>query len=144
MSKKAIVIDGNSLIYRSFYATFKQLEYYKQHNFTPANAIKLVGFIVYKLLEEQEYDYALFALDHGKKTFRNDEFDDYKAGRKPMPEDLVCQLPEISNFVKSLGMKVMSIPGIEADDIIGSYSKIMNANGIEVTIFTSDRDMLHF
>lgn len=142
MSKKAIVIDGNSLIYRSFYATFKQLAYYKEHNFPPANAIKLVGFTVCKLLEEQEYDYALFALDHGKKTFRNDEFEEYKAGRKPMPDDLVSQLPEISRFIQSIGIKVLSLPGIEADDIIGSYTKIMNDNDIDVTIFSSDKDML--
>lgn len=142
MSKKAIIIDGNSLIYRSFYATLNQLEYYKQHNFPPANAIKLVTLTVLKLLNEQQYDYALFALDHHKKTFRTEEFADYKAGRKPMPDDLVVQLPEISRAVNALGIKTMSIPNIEADDIIGSYCRLMNQNDVHVTVFTSDKDML--
>ncbi len=142
MSKKAIIIDGNSLIYRSFYATLNQLEYYKQHNFPPANAIKLVTLTVLKLLNEQQYDYALFALDHHKKTFRTEEFADYKAGRKPMPDDLIIQLPEISKAINALGIKTMSIPNIEADDIIGSYCKLMNQSDVHVTVFTSDKDML--
>lgn len=142
MSKKAIVIDGNSLIYRSFYATLNQLDYYKKHNLKPANAIKLVTYSVLKLLSEQDYDYALFALDHHKTTFRTEEFADYKAGRKPMPDDLVDQLSTISEFVNSIGVNTLAIPNIEADDIIGSYCKMMNDNGVEVTVFSSDKDML--
>ncbi len=142
MSKKAIVIDGNSLIYRAFYATFNQLEWYKKNNLRPANAIKLVTLAVCKLLNDKQYDYALFALDHQKKNFRSEEFADYKAGRKPMPEDLYIQLEDINKCINALGVRTLSIPNIEADDIIGSYSKIMNTNDIEVDIFTSDKDML--
>lgn len=142
MSKKAIVIDGNSLIYRVFYATYQQLDYYKKNNLPPANAIRLVASIVLKLLNENQYDYALFALDSHKKTFRTEQFEDYKAGRKPMPEELLSQLEDIKNIVSAIGLNIEAIPGIEADDIIGSYCKIMNDSDVDVTIFTSDRDML--
>ncbi|MDR1235058.1 MAG: 5'-3' exonuclease [Mycoplasmataceae bacterium] len=142
MTKKALVIDGNSLIYRAFYATHNQLEYYKQHNLQPVNALKLVLLITLKLLNETQYDYVLMALDHEKKTLRHDTFAEYKAGRKPMPTDLFTQLPLIKDAMKIIGIKHLSIPGIEADDIIGSFVKIMNSHEIEVDVYSSDKDLL--
>jgi DNA polymerase-1 len=140
--KKALVVDGNSLIYRVFYASFKQLEFYKQHNLQPVNALKLTLLILLKILQSTKYDYALVAFDAAKKTLRHDELAEYKAGRKPMPEDLVSQLPLIREAIGELGVKIMSIDGIEADDIIGSYCKNMNEHGVEVDIYSSDKDML--
>jgi DNA polymerase-1 len=142
MNKKAIVIDGNSLIYRAFYATLGQLEYYKSHNLPPVNALKLVLLIILKLITNEEYTYALLAFDHQKKTLRHDTFADYKAGRKPMPEDLVAQLPLIKEAIKLLGIHTMSLEGIEADDIIGSFTKKMNQDNVDVEIFSSDKDMM--
>ncbi|MDR3257227.1 MAG: 5'-3' exonuclease [Mycoplasmataceae bacterium] len=142
MSKKALVIDGNSLIYRAFYATGNQLAFYKQHNLQPVNALKLVLLITLKLLRENHYDYVLMALDHQKKTLRHDTFAEYKAGRKPMPEDLVTQLPLIKEAIDIIGITTLSIPGIEADDIIGSYAKLMNEQQIDVEIYSSDKDLL--
>jgi DNA polymerase-1 len=142
MNKKALVIDGNSLIYRAFYATGNQLEYYKQHNLTPVNALKLVMLIVLKLINETQYDYVLMALDHEKKTVRHDVYAEYKAGRKPMPTDLFNQLPLIKDAINIMGIKTLSLPGIEADDIIGSYAKLMNEHNVDVEIYTSDKDLL--
>ncbi|MDR0739580.1 MAG: 5'-3' exonuclease [Mycoplasmataceae bacterium] len=142
MNKKALVIDGNSLIYRAFYATMNQLEYYKSNDIPPVNALRLVMLIALKLLNEQEYDYALMAFDHEKKTLRHDVFADYKAGRKPMPTDLYNQLPLIKKAMEIIGIKTMSLPGIEADDIIGSYVALMNQNNVDVEIYTSDKDLL--
>ncbi|MDR1991680.1 MAG: 5'-3' exonuclease [Mycoplasmataceae bacterium] len=142
MSKQAIVIDGNSLIYRVFYATNNQLNYYKQHNLQPVNALKLVLLIVLKLLSENTYDYALMAFDHEKKTLRHEIYTEYKAGRKPMPDDLYSQLALIKDAMEIIGVKTLSIPQIEADDIIGSYAKLMNENQVNVEIFTSDKDLL--
>lgn len=142
MSKKALVIDGNSLIYRAFYATGNQLAYYKQHNLPPVNALKLVMLIVLKLINQTHYDYVLMALDHEKKTLRHNVFAEYKAGRKPMPEDLYTQLPLIREAINIMGINTLSLPGIEADDIIGSYAKLMNSNEIEVEIYSSDKDLL--
>jgi DNA polymerase-1 len=140
--KKALVIDGNSMVYRMFYASLNQLEYYKARNLQPANAIKLFLLVLLKILTQTKYDYALVAFDHQKKTLRHNEFAEYKAGRKPMPEDLFVQLPVLKELIEDLGVHVLSMEGIEADDIIGSYAKKNNKNGVEVDIFSSDKDML--
>jgi DNA polymerase-1 len=142
MSKKALVIDGNSLIYRAYYATLNQLAYYKQNNLQPVNALKLVSLIVLKILQSENFDYVLMALDHQKKTLRHDVYVDYKANRKPTPEELASQLPLIKETMPILGVNILSIPGIEADDIIGTFSKLMNQNDVEVCIYSSDKDML--
>lgn len=142
MAKKAIVIDGNSLVYRAFYATWQTLDYYKKNNLTPTNALKLTASLILKLLDFKEYDYALVAFDHHKKTFRNEVFAEYKANRKSTPEELLVQLPLIRKMINDLGVKTMSIEGFEADDIVGSFANLANANGIEVEVFTSDRDLL--
>jgi DNA polymerase-1 len=140
--KKAIVVDGNSLIYRAFYATLGQLEYYKSHNLPVVNALKLVLLIILKLISTDEYAYALVAFDHQKKTLRHDTFAEYKVGRKPMPNDLITQLPLIKDAISLLGIHTMSLEGIEADDIIGSFVKKMNRENINVEIFSSDKDMM--
>jgi DNA polymerase-1 len=142
MSQKAIVIDGNSLIYRAYYATFNQLAYYEKNNLPPVNALKLTMLIILKLLTQEHYDYALIAFDHGKKTLRHDTYAQYKAGRKPMPEQLVSQLPLIKQAIDIIGIKQLSIENIEADDIIGWFCHLMNQNNIEVEVFSSDKDLL--
>jgi DNA polymerase-1 len=140
--KCALVVDGNSLIYRLFYASFAQLEYYKKNNLQPLNAVKLILLVTLKLLKNKNYDYVLYAFDHGKKTLRHDEFAEYKSGRKPMPEDLVSQLGLIKDAINVLNIKQMSLEGIEADDIIGSATKLFNEQDVLVDIYSSDKDML--
>lgn len=140
--KKAMVIDGNSLVYRMFWATFKMLDYYKKNNLQPTNAVNLFIKAVIKLLKLDNYDYAFVAFDHKKTTFRNEKLEEYKANRKPMHDDLRFQLPIIHTFLDSLGVYHLSQEGFEADDLIGSYCKLMNQNQIQVEVFTSDKDML--
>ncbi|MDR3249633.1 MAG: 5'-3' exonuclease [Mycoplasmataceae bacterium] len=139
---RALVIDGNSLIYRCYYASLKQLEYYKNNNLQPVNALKLMMLIVLKIISNQSYDYALVAFDASKKTLRHQELEEYKAGRKPMPQELVTQLPLINEAINAMGIQTLSIDQIEADDIIGGFCKIMNNENIEVDIYSSDKDML--
>ncbi|MBQ6970712.1 hypothetical protein IJQ19_04010 [bacterium] len=91
--KKALVIDGNSLIYRCFYATQSMLNFYHQNNLVPSNALRLVIQMMSKLLHTTTYDYVFFAFDHYKKTFRNEFFEDYKAKRQKTPDDLLVQIP---------------------------------------------------
>jgi DNA polymerase-1 len=138
----SLVIDGNSLVYRCYYASYKQLEYYKQVNKTPLNAVKLFLLIIVKIINSKNYQYLLIAFDHSKKTLRHTEFAAYKEGRKPMPEDLVVQLPLINQALDLLGVKYLSQEGYEADDIIGSYAKLMNDHNIAVDIYSTDKDML--
>lgn len=140
--KKAMVIDGNSLVYRVYWATFKMLDYYKTNNLTPTNAVNLFIKAVLKLMHNNDYEYVFVAFDHAKHTFRSEMLDQYKANRKPMPDDLFVQLPLINNMLDSLGLVHQSLEGFEADDLIGSYTKLMNDNGIAVDVYSSDKDML--
>jgi DNA polymerase-1 len=139
---KALVIDGNSLIYRMFFASFNQLDYYKKNNLQPVNALKLVLLTLLKILTSTKYEYALVAFDAGKKTLRHDSFEDYKKGRPSMPQELVSQLPLIEDAINALGIQTLKIERIEADDIIGSYCKLMNKDNINVDVYSSDKDML--
>ena len=141
-NKKAIAIDGNSLMYRCFYATYNQLEYYQKHNLKPMNAFNLFVYSILKLINANHYDYAVIAFDHGKTTFRTEKYEKYKEGRKPMPDGLVSQLEDIKNSAKLMGIIGMELPRYEADDIIGSFANLMNKNNVEVEIYSSDRDML--
>lgn len=143
MNKKlsAVVIDGNSLMYRMFYATANLAEYAIEHQMVPVNAVKLMIETGLKL-QQSHYDYCLVAFDHDKKTLRHDLFADYKSGRKKMPEALVTQIPLIKEALNLLGFNIMSKEGIEADDLIGSFAKLMNNDNIHVDIYTSDKDML--
>ncbi len=118
------------------------LDYYHKNNLTPNNATNLFIKAVIKLLYEGNYDYVFVAFDHKKTTFRNEKLEVYKANRKPMPDDLRVQLPMINSFLDTLGVSHLSVEGYEADDLIGSYCKLMNQNGIEVEVFSSDKDML--
>ena len=140
--KKAMVIDGNSLIYRVYWATFKMLPYYKEHNLIPTNAVNLFTKAVLTLLQRDQYDYVFVAFDHAKHTFRSEMLDQYKANRKPMPTELFVQLPMVHSFLDVMGIKHLSQEGFEADDLIGSYCKLMNDNQIQVDVFSSDKDML--
>lgn len=139
---KAIVIDGNSLVYRTYWATYKMLNYFKENNLTPTNAVNLFTKSVLNLFKNKQYDYAFVAFDHAKQTFRSAMLDKYKANRNPMPDDLRTQLPMIFRILESMGIAFFSKEGYEADDLIGSFCKIMNDTKIDVDVFTSDRDML--
>jgi DNA polymerase-1 len=139
--KKAIVIDGNSLIYRLFYATYKAQKMYAG-KYPPTMTIKSSIVTILKLLNKEKYDFALVAFDAGKGTLRHNEFPEYKAGRSETPLELKEQMPIIKEVFNKLGLPIMEIEKIEADDIIGSYAKIMNKNEIAVEIYSSDKDML--
>ncbi len=139
--KKAIVIDGNSLIYRMFYATYSLAEYSVQHNLQPVNALKLMIETMFRLLKNN-YSYCLVAFDHGKRTIRHDIFEQYKSGRKKMPPELISQIPLIKEAIGYMGVNIISQEGIEADDFIGSFAKLMSKNNIHVDIYSSDKDML--
>lgn len=139
--KTAVVIDGNSLMYRMFYATSNLADYAIKNNLVPVNAVKLMIETGFKV-KQANYDYCLVAFDHDKKTLRHDLFADYKSGRKKMPNELVVQIPLIKEALTLMGFNIMSKQGIEADDLIGSFCQLMNSNDVHVDIFTSDKDML--
>ena len=138
--KKIILIDGNSLMFRSFYATAYtgNLMQNKQGLYTNA----LFGFcnMLSKVLEEK-YDAIFVAFDAGKATFRHQQYSDYKGGRKPMPEEFKIQIPYIKKYLDLLNIKRYETLDYEADDLIASVANLAK-DEYDVKIITGDKDLL--
>ncbi|WP_412032162.1 5'-3' exonuclease [Malacoplasma muris] len=142
MNKKAILIDGNSLMFRAYYGTINQVAFFEKNNIFPTNAIKTMMLIIFKILENNKYDYAVIAFDHKDKNFRKEEFTEYKGKRKSTPELLVKQIPIIQEIMPLFGLNTFCISGIEADDVIGSASTLLSNHNIFCEIYSSDNDLL--
>lgn len=140
--KKALIIDGNSLMFRAYYGTINQVDFFIKNNVFPTNAIKTMVLIIYKILETNKYDYAVIAFDHKEKNFRKEEFEEYKANRAKTPDLLIKQIPIIQDIMPYFGFNVFCVPGIEADDIVGSSAKLLSESGIDCDVYTSDKDIL--
>ena len=130
-----IIIDGNSLANRAFYA----MPPLKNKNGLVCNAIFGFCNILVKLITENKPKYFAVAFDAHSPTFRHKLYPEYKAGRNAMPEDLVTQMPLLQELLRKMNIKVLIKDGIEADDIIGTISKRFNANTV---IVSGDKDLL--
>lgn len=140
--EKAILIDGNSLMFRSYYGTIKQVDFFVKNNLFPTNAIKTMMLMIFRLLSENDYQYGLIAFDSKEKNFRKQEFDDYKKQRKATPENLVVQIEPIKQIMAYFGINVYCISGIEADDVVGSGAVLLSQNNILCDVYSSDYDLL--
>ena len=140
--KKIILVDGNNLLFRSFYATAYQGVIMRNSKGFPTNA--LYGFInmINKIIKEEEPSYILVAFDKGK-TFRHDKYLEYKAGRVAVPDELKQQFPKAKEVLDALGIKHFEIDNYEADDIIGTLARIVDEEDEFIaTIVSSDKDLL--
>ena len=140
--KKIILVDGNNLLFRSFYATAYQGVIMKNSKGFPTNA--LYGFInmMNKIIAEENPAYIMVAFDKGK-TFRHDKYDEYKAGRAAMPDELREQFPKAKEVLDAMGIKHFEIDNYEADDIIGTLAKkVDEEDEFVATIVSSDKDLL--
>ncbi len=140
--KKIILVDGNNLLFRSFFATSYNGVIMRNSKGFPTNA--LYGFInmMNKIITEEKPNYILVAFDKGK-TFRHDQYESYKAGRKEMPEDLKVQFPKAKEVLDAMGIQHFEIDNYEADDIIGTLSKQVDETPEFIaTIISSDKDLL--
>ena len=138
MSKgKLILVDGSSYLYRAFHA-LPPLANSKGH---PTGAIYGVINMINKLLHDQGTDHFVVIFDAPGKTFRNDWYSEYKANRPPMPDDLRPQIEPIHQIIKAMGLPLIMIKNVEADDVIGTLSKEAASNGMDVIISTGDKDM---
>ncbi len=140
--KKVILVDGNNLLFRSYFATAYQGVIMRNSKGFPTNA--LYGFInmINKIMKEENPSYILVAFDKGK-TFRHDKYDSYKAGRKEMPDELRLQFPKAKEVLDAMGIRHYEIDNYEADDIIGTVSKVVdNEDEFIATIVSSDKDLL--
>ena len=132
--EKMILIDGNSLLNRAFYATPP----FTTKDGLPTNGI--FGFIklILKIISDKKPTYFAVAFDLKAPTFRHKMYAEYKAGRKPMPDELAVQLPILKDLLKDMGIKTCELAGYEADDIIGTLSK--KFKNVHSYIYTGDRD----
>ena len=138
---KIVLVDGNNLIFRSYYATAYNGNLMKNSKGFPTNA--LYGFInmINKIKEEENPLYMMIAFDKGK-TFRHNEYSDYKGGRAETPDELKMQFPLSRKICDALGITHLEIDNYEADDIIGTFAnKITNLNE-QALIVSSDKDLL--
>ncbi len=136
--KKLLIIDGNSILNRAYYG----IRPLTAPDGTPTNAVYGFLNILLKHLDEESYDYLCVAFDVKEKTFRHKRYELYKAQRKPAPEDFLVQLPLMKEVLAAMNCMCMELPGYEADDIIGTVSKICDQNDVECNILTGDKDDL--
>lgn len=139
---KIILVDGNNLLFRSYYATAYNGNFMKNSKGFPTNAI--FGFVnmMNKIVREEEPQYIIVAFDKGK-TFRHEEFDGYKDGRAETPSELKMQFPVAKQILGAMGIKYYEIDNYEADDIIGTFSEYCNREDEFIgTIISSDKDLL--
>ena len=138
-NKKLLIIDGHSLAHRAYHALPVGLT---RPDGMPTNAV--LGFcnMVVKLLEQEQPEAAVCAFDTPTPTFRHEEYEDYKATRKPMDDALRVQMPTMREAADVFGFEVVELDGWEADDVIGSVARNGEQAGYDVIIVTGDRDAL--
>ncbi len=138
-ARKILIIDGHSLAHRAFHALPPTLS---RADGTPTNAV--LGFcnMMVKLLEQEQPDVGICAFDRPSPTFRHEQYEEYKATRKPMDESLRVQMPIVREAARAFGFSVVELDGWEADDVIGTLSRMAEESGDEAIIVTGDRDAL--
>ncbi len=139
--EKIILVDGNNLLFRSYYATAYNGNFMKNSKGFPTNALFGFSNMINKIILEEKPTYILVAFDKGK-TFRHEKYSEYKAGRIEMPGELRLQFPIAKKLLELMGIKYYEIENYEADDIIGTFSKFCDNTKYTGTIISSDKDLL--
>lgn len=138
MSKKIVLIDGHSILNRAFFGIPDLTNSQGLHT----NAVYGFLNILFKILDEEKPDYLTVAFDRSEPTFRHKMYDAYKGTRKPMAEELRQQVPVMKDVLHAMGIVTVEKPGYEADDILGTIAGRAEADGMEVSIISGDRDLL--
>lgn len=138
MSEKLLAVDGNSIINRAFYGV---RPLFTKDGFQ-TNAIYGLITIVQKYIQELNPEYVVICFDVHKQTFRHEMYSEYKAGRHETPQELINQFEPSKECMRAFGYSCVERPGFEADDLLGTYSKLANDEGIEAFVLTGDRDSL--
>ena len=140
--EKIILVDGNNLLFRSYYATAYNGNFMKNSKGFPTNALFGFANMMHKIIEEEKPTYIMVAFDKGK-TFRHDKYDFYKQGRIETPNELKLQFPKAKELLNAMGIKYYEIDNYEADDIIGTFAEYCNKDPNFIgTIISSDKDLL--
>ncbi|MCL0329511.1 DNA polymerase I [Apilactobacillus xinyiensis] len=140
-NKKLLLIDGNSILYKAFYALYRSIDRFTNSDGLHTNAIYGFNNMLQTMLDKVQPDMALAAFDFGKITFRTELYSDYKGGRNKTPDELIEQFDGVKELLSARGIKSYELKNYEADDIIGTLSKQAENKGYETTIVTGDRDL---
>ena len=138
---KLLLIDGNSIAFRGFFALYQSLERFKNANGLHTNALYAVHNMLENVLEKEKPTHVLVAFDAGKTTFRHSFYDDYKAGRAKTPSEFKEQMPYLRDLIVGLGMKHYELDNYEADDIIGTLATQANPEEFDVVVLSGDKDL---
>ncbi|TGB04086.1 DNA polymerase I [Halobacillus salinus] len=138
MAEKVVLIDGNSIAYRAFFA----LPLLNNDKGVYTNAVYGFTTMLLKILEEDKPDHLLVAFDAGKTTFRHETYKEYKGGRQKTPSELSEQFPVLKELLDAFGVKYYQLPQYEADDIIGTLATKAGDKGLDVKVISGDKDML--
>ena len=134
---RLVLVDGSSYLYRAYHALPKLTN----SSGDPTGAIHGVLNMINKLVREYPTDHFIVIFDAPGKTFRDDMYEDYKANRPPMPDDLRAQVQPLLDVVPAMGLPMLRIEGVEADDVIGTLCKRAIEDGMDVLVSTGDKDM---
>lgn len=140
--KRIILVDGNSLMYRAYYGFGDPTKIKPNSKGIFTNAVNAFIRMIHNLINKEEYDNILIAFDKGKHTFRHEIQPDYKAGRAHMPDEMRMQIAYLKDFLNRSNIAQLEIDDYEADDIIGTMSKMAEDKGYRVDVYSSDRDLL--
>ena len=138
MAEKIVLIDGHSILNRAFYGVPDLTNADGLHT----NAVYGFLNIMFKILDQEKPEYLTVAFDVHAPTFRHEMFEEYKGTRKPMAEELRQQVPVIKEVLQTMGVKIIEKAGLEADDILGTISRMSERRGLEVSVISGDRDLL--
>jgi DNA polymerase-1 len=136
--KKIFLIDGSAFLYRAFHA-IRSLSTAKGH---PTNATFGFTRMLLKLLKDNTPEYAVVFFDVKGLTFRHTMYDQYKANRPPMPEELAVQIPDVKTMISALNIPIVQKIGFEADDLVGTYADLAQKQGFDVVMVTGDKDFI--
>jgi len=132
------LIDGSNYVYRAFFA----IQGLTNSRGFPTNAVYGFNNMLARLLRERKPEYIAVVFDARGPTFRNEAFEAYKAHRKPMPDELKPQIDVVKNLVRAYRIPLLEIPGIEADDVIGTLARKFEGEGVQVVIVSGDKDLM--
>ncbi len=142
MMEKIILVDGNNLLFRSYYATAYNGNFMHNSKNFPTNALFGFANMMNKIINEEKPTYIMVAFDKGK-TFRHLKYADYKSGRMETPSELKMQIPYSRRLLSAMGIKYYEIDNYEADDIIGTFARYCDLDkNFDATIISSDHDLL--
>ena len=134
-----ILVDGSSYLYRAFHVP--NLQHLATSSGQPTGVVFGVVNMLNKLLKDKQPSHIAIVFDAKGKTFRHELYEEYKANRPPMPDELQAQMEPLHKIIHALGLPLISEPGVEADDVIGTLAKQAVKQGYEVLVSTGDKDM---